>query len=47
MSNLHNLQGVEVDMTSWSHHVTQTDYVNGQTMETKDRYFCEKIFLDR
>ena len=34
-------------MTSWSHHVMETKHENKQTMETKDRCFCEESFIDR
>ena len=49
MSNSHNLQGViiEIEMTSYSHHVTQTKLENRQTMETKGTCFCEESFIDR
>ena len=44
MCNLHNLQGVVIEMTSKSHHVTQTKHENRQTM---DACFCEESFIDR
>ena len=49
MSSLHNLQGViiEIEMTSYSHHVTQTKHENRQTMETKGICFLEESFIDR
>ena len=46
MSNLHKLQGVVTEMTSWSHHVTQSKHKNRQTMEAKDSCFCEERFID-
>ena len=47
MSNLHNLQGVVIEMTSYSDHVTQTKHENRETMETKDICFCEESSIDR
>ena len=47
MSNLNNLQWVVVEMTSRLHHVTQSKHENRQVIETKDRYFCNKAFIDR
>ena len=47
MSNLHNLQGVVMEMTSKSHRVTQTKHKNRQTMEAKDTCFCEESFTDK
>ena len=47
MSNLHNLQRVVIEMTSYSHHMTQTKHKNRQAMETNDTCFCEESFIDR
>ena len=47
MSNLHNLQGVVIEMTSYSDQVTQTKHENRETMETKDTCFCEESSIDR
>ena len=47
MSSLHNLQGVVIEMTSESHHMTQIKHENRQAMETKDTCFCEVSFIDR
>ena len=47
MSNLHNLHGVVIEMTSYLHHVTQTKHENKQSMEIKDLCFCQESFIDR
>ena len=46
MSNLHNLQGVIIEMSWYSYHMTQTKHENMQTMETTDTGFFEKSFID-
>ena len=47
MSNLHSLQWVVIEMTSYSHHLIQTKYKNRQKMETNDTCFCEESSIDR
>ena len=47
MPNLHNLQGVAIEMTLYSHHLTQTKHENRQSMETKGTCFLEESFIDR
>ena len=47
MSNLYNLHGVLIEMTSYLHHVTQTKHENKQSMEIKDPCFCQESFIDR
>ena len=47
MSNLPNLPGVIIEITSKSYHVTQTKNENKQAMEAKDACFCKKSFIDR
>ena len=45
ISNLRNLQGVVIEMTSQLHQVTQTKHKNKQTMETKERCSVSKVSL--
>ena len=47
MSNLPNLPGLIIEITSKSYHVTQTKNENKQAMEAKDACFCKKSFIDR
>ena len=47
MPNLHNLQRVIIEITSYPHHVTQTKHEKWQLMEAKDTCFCEESFIDR
>ena len=47
MSNLHDLQEMVIEMTSYLHHVVQPKHKNRQRMEAKDICFCGESFSNR
>ena len=47
MYNLHNFQGLVIEMTSYSHHATKIKHENRPKMRTKDTCYYEKRFIDK
>ena len=47
MSNVHNLNGVVLEMTSYLYHVTKSEHENKETIKTNHPYFCEENVIDK
>ena len=47
MSNVHNLNGVVLEMTSYLYLLTKSKHENKKTIKTYHPYFCEENFIDK
>ena len=47
MSNVHNLNGVVLEMTSYLYQVTKSKLENKKTIKRNHPYLCEENFIDK
>ena len=47
MSNVHNLNGVVLEMTSYLYLLTKSKHENKKTIKTNHPYFCEENVIDK